>query len=182
MTRREMFIESASLKKEHDRLARYKLFAVAFSYPGKELFLLFPKLEKIKEKLTQEYDRLFRASEIWLYCGEHLDNVFQKAEYLSGLVEFYKAFAVEPKIDRPDFLPTELEFMHYLIHKTLRATENDNATISQDAQRKLFNEYIYPSAKAIAQNIIGNTPTGFYKEISNQLLEFLEEEKNSFGG
>src|SRR3989338_81534 len=100
-----MSTESALHKTDIDkeRMAKYKAFAAAFSYPNDEFFSLFPQALSRKEELTFLYDSLFRANEIWLYTTEYLaENEFQRSSYLADIMGFYKAFKVEPQQNRPD--------------------------------------------------------------------------------
>ncbi len=179
--------ESISVDKE--RMLEYKTLAAAFSYPDDSFFTFFPELLHEKEKLIVEYDRLFRANEVWLYGTEHLaKNDFQRSNGLADIMGFYRAFALEPDNDRPDSLSCELEFMHYLIFKRLHALESEDsvdakekAFICLDAQKKFFTEHLYPAAVKIAEAIISKTPNNLYLKIANEMLEFLESEKEILG-
>lgn len=171
---------------ELQRMLKYKFFAVAFSYPDSEFFKLFPYLKQEKEQLVSEYDRLFRAQEIWLYGTEYLaKSEFQKSNYLADIMGFYKAFGVEPRSDRADLLSSELEFMHYLIFKTTHIRKQGKQSeacakewICRDAQKKFFWEYLHPAAKNIAKAIFDKTENGFYRRISEEMLDFLRKEEN----
>lgn len=178
-----MFTESASLDKE--RMLKYKAFAVAFSYPEDGFFTVFPELEPEKRNLMLDYDELFRAQEVWLYGTEHLaKNEFQRSTMLSDIMGFYRAFGLEPDRERPDSLDIELEFMHYLIFKKLRALEDkgakdaeDKAAICVDAQKKFFDEHLYPAATKIAESILAKSKGNFYSVKAKEILEFMESEK-----
>jgi TorA maturation chaperone TorD len=183
---KEMFTDSASPDRE--RMLVYRTFAAAFSYPGDNLFRLFSLTTEEKKELPIEYDRLFRAKDIWLYGTEHTAlNEFQRVQYLSDIMGFYKAFGLEPENDRPDSLHIELEFMHYLIFKKLQALEKEEADSNEkvficfDAQKKFFNEYLYPAAGKIAKAIISQSKNNFYVETATDMLEFIESEKKFFG-
>ena len=183
---REMFTDSAL--PDEERMLVYKTFAAAFSYPGDNLFGLFSFTTEEKKELPLEYDRLFRANSIWLYGTEHTAlNEFQRVQYLSDIMGFYKAFGLESENDRPDSLNIELEFMHYLIFKRLHAMEKDEADskekafICLDAQKKFFNEHLYPAAGKIAKAIISQSNNNFYVQTANDMLEFLESEEKFFG-
>jgi len=170
-------------------MLKYKAFAAAFAYPADSFYEFFPELSPEKEKLMFEYDRLFRADEVWLYGTEHLaQNEFQRANYLSDIMGFYRAFGLEPDKDRPDSLSCELEFMHYLIFKGLHALKDgeesekkENARICLDAQRKFFTEHLCPAAKEIGKTVIAQAQNDFYVEIANEMLEFLESEEKFLG-
>jgi TorA maturation chaperone TorD len=182
--KREMSTESAL--PDQERMLKYKLYAVAFSYPYEEFFKTFPGLTNEKDSLISEYDRLFRAEEIWLYSTEYLaENEFQKSNYLSDIMGFYRAFGLEPTEDRADSLSSEFEFMHYLIVKMRNALKGSDITqskekafICHDAQKKFFAEYIHVAAKKIAEAVIIKTKNYFYRDISEEMLDFLKKEKN----
>ena len=183
---KEMSVERASLDRE--RMLRYKAFSIAFSYPDDGFFKFFPQALPEKEKLISIYDRLFRASEIWLYTTGHLaENEFQKAKTLSDIMGFYHAFKVEPDKKRPDSLEAEFEFMHYLIFKRIRALESNikdyraKADICFDAEKKFFSEHMYPGARAIARKISLQKEDNFYVETAKDLSDFLKSEKRYLG-
>lgn len=149
-------------------MLKYKALAAAFSYPE-------------NKELVSEYDRLFRQSEIWLYGAEHIaENEFQRSNLLSDIAGFYKAFGLQTDKDRPDFLVSELEFMYYLIHKELKAPDEEKASVCRDAARKFFKEHLYPAAKKISKKIISQDKCNFYPARAQELLEFLESEKKIF--
>ncbi len=180
---KEMSIESVSLDKK--RMTEYKKFAVLFSYPEDELFSFFPDILIEKEQLCLEYDKLFRADEIWLYGTEYIStNEFQKSNNLSDVMGFYRAFGVEPGNDRPDLLSSELEFMYYLIFKKLKASKikenveaDEKASICLDAQKKFFSKHLWLPAKKISEKIISKSENDFYIETAKQFLKFLQSEK-----
>lgn len=188
MVDQDICTESVSVDRE--RMLEYKAFAVAFSYPDDGLFAVFPELSSKKEDMISEYDRLFRASELWLYGTEHLaSNNFQRSNYLADIMGFYRAFGLEPDADRPDSLSCELEFMHYLILKESHAAEagdsadaREKVSICLDAERKFFTEHLHPAAKKIAAAIISMSNNDFYVKISEEMLEFLESERKILGG
>lgn len=166
------------------RMLKYKTLAAAFSYPDDNFFKFFPQTLAKRQELAAEYDRLFRLSEIWLYTTEYVSkNEFQRAEYLSDIVGFYRAFALERDKDRPDSLVTELEFMYYLIFKSLYAIQGNGADKDEkvfvciDAQKKFFTEHLSFAAEEIARRIISQTKNNFYREIAQDILEFMKAEE-----
>lgn len=160
------------------RMMMYKRFAVAFSYPEGDFFVFFPEQKKAKAELPLEYDRLFRQGEIWLYGVEYsAENEFQRARALADISGFYKAFGLEPDKDRPDALVTELEFMHYLIYKERNAPDREKAILCFSAQQKFFSEHLLPAAKKITEAIIVQSKDSFYREITQEMLSFLESEE-----
>lgn len=188
---KEMSVERASLDRsrpsaqgrDKERMLRYKAFSIAFSYPDDNFFKFFPQALPEKERLILIYDRLFRASGLWLYTTEYLaENEFQRAKALSDIMGFYHAFKVEPDKKRPDSLEAEFEFMHYLIFKRIHALEGnikdcrEKANICFDAEKKFFGEHIYPGAIAIARKISLQKENNFYIETAKDLSDFLKSE------
>lgn len=164
-----------------ERMSKYKALAVAFSYPDEQFSAYFPQVASEQETLQLDYDKLFRASGVWLYgCEYTSENEFQRAQGLADINGFYRAFAVEPDKDRPDALNMELEFMHYLILKEMRAQDAQKAFICFDAQKKFFREHLYPAAKKIAEKISNMQAHNFYLEAARDLLGLLESEKELF--
>ncbi len=156
------------LDKARERMLRYKTFAEGFSYPG-------------KEELSLEYDRLFRGLGVWLYGSEYTaENEFQRARSLADINGFYRAWGLEPDAERPDSISCELEFMHYLIFKEINAPDKEKSKLSLDAQKKFFCEHLYPAAKKIIEKVLLLAEDGFYKRISQDLLQFLKTEKGYF--
>ena len=193
--KKETFADSASLNKSNsctpkldgERMRKYKAFSVAFSYPDDNFFKFFPKLLNKREKLISLYDRLFRREEIWLYTTEYLaENEFQRANALADIMGFYRAFKLEPDKKRPDSLETELEFMHYLIFKKIHVDrlgkgKDEKSFICLDAQKKFFNEHIYPGANKIVNKISLQMGSNFYSDTAKELLNFLKSEKRYLG-
>jgi TorA maturation chaperone TorD len=174
---------------DQESMNKFKLFAAAFSYPDEKFFDAFPQFKTEQEELVQEYDRLFRASEVWLYMTEYMaKNEFQKSNYLSDIMGFYHAFGVEPDKDRADNLTSAFEFMHYLVFKAFYASQQkqkcrtENALVCIDALRAFFGDYVYLPARKISTAVISKTKHSFYRMMAQELLEFLEQEKELFGG
>jgi TorA maturation chaperone TorD len=197
MINKEMSIESASPDRTEDsddqldkdvdaqRILQYKTFSVAFSYPDDNFFIHFPQLLKERQNLTAEYDRLFRTGKVWLYGAEYLaENEFQRANLLSDIMGFYKAFGLEPDRERPDSITCELEFMHVLIVKRDRISKGlikieTKAKINtcRDAEKKFFSEHLSPVAQQISDNIVTKSKNDFYIQTASALSEFIEHEK-----
>lgn len=187
MMKKETYTESVSVDKE--RMLKYKRFATAFSYPDEGFFAFFPELLPEKKRIVSEYDRLFRANEIWLYSTEYLaKNEFQKLNYLADIMGFYRAFGVEPDKDRPDSLSCVLEFMHYLVFKRLHALRGDDSRdakekffICLDAEKKFFADYLYLPGLKIAEVMGAKTANNFYVKLANEMGQFLRSEKRFLG-
>lgn len=182
MMKKETFTESVSANRQ--RLLKYKLFAVGFSYPDDAFFKYFPQWRNKRQQIIKTYDLLFRSRSIWLYTTEYTaKGTFQRAQSLSEVMGFYRAFGLDINQDRPDSLFVELEFMHYLIFKVNYALEHklkgaqDKAKLCVRAEGKFFWEHLYPGAVAIAEKILAYSDAYIYRDLITGLLDFLEEEK-----
>ncbi len=178
--------DSASLEA---RRLRYKALAVAFSYPEGPFFECFGGVlaDEEKQALPEEYDRLFRAQGIWLFGAEHTSaNEFEKARALADIMGFYRAAGVEPQQERPDALPCELEFMHYLVFKEMRASGprggRRKARICQQMQQKFLADHLLPAGRAIGRAVLEQSENAFYRQAAGDLLEFLENEQRRLLG
>jgi len=171
---------------DFERMWQYKRLAVALTYPDASLAVFFPDLAYAADQFAREYDRLFRAKEIWLYSAEYLArNEFERVQLLADVAGFYRAFGVAAHHDRPDALACEFEFMHYLIYKQRYAQENhalaDKAALCFDAQRKFFTEHLYPAASQAARAIAAHSDNAFYQHVAAEMLAFLEAEATRLG-
>jgi len=169
-----------------ERMWQYKRLAVALTYPDARLAVFFPDLTYDADQLALEYDRLFRARDIWLYSAEYLArNEFERVQLLADVAGFYRAFGVASSHDRPDALACEFEFMHYLIYKQLYAQEHhalaDKVELCFDAQRKFFTEHLYPAASQAARAIAAHSDNAFYQHVAAEMLAFLEAEATRLG-
>ncbi len=169
---------------------RYKTLALAFSYPEGPFFDCFGRVlsETERRELPEEYDRLFRAMGIWLYGAEHTAaNEFEKARALADIMGFYRAAGVEPEAARPDDLTCELEFMHYLVCKEVRAAAERRggrrkARVCRQMQQKFLADHLLPAGRAVALAVRQSTHSAFYQLAASELLDFLaSEEKRLLG-
>lgn len=162
------------------RSVSYKTLAAAFAYPDDAFCAAFPDLAPERAALGAAYDRLFRASEIWLYGAEHrAENEFQRVQALADINGFYRAFGVQPHGDRPDALSNELEFMHLLIVKTDRARRRgaeEQVRLCEHAQGAFFRDHLYPAGQAIAAKLEAADCPPFYREAHEALHALLEAE------
>ncbi len=174
---------------ENERMNRYRTMAAAFSYPDERFFEHFADFATEADAIRAEYDRLFRAADVWLYGAEYvIDNEFQRARMLADIMGFYNAFGLEPDRDRPDAITCEMEFMHCLILKTTRAgaglvadDDGEKAAVCRDGQVKFFAEHVAPTATNIANRVIEQSQHEFYTQAAQQLLEFIDEERQHLG-
>lgn len=181
--------QTPDMQIELDRMASYRAFAGAFSYPGPALLELWPDQSGRQQELAAEYDRLFRAAGLWLYGAEHLvENEFQRARMLADVMGFYRAFGIEPDRERPDALACELEFMRCLILKRIRVAcqakadpGGEKADVCRQAERRFFVDHLAPAVAQIAPKVQARAAHPFYRQVAQEVMAFIEAERAYLG-
>ncbi len=102
-------------------------------------------LEAPRESLIEEHDRVFGlliSQECPPYETEYCPQTFSvhRSHQMADIAGYYRAFGLEPssqRPERPDHIVLELEFMAWLIGKTLYAAQHgdaDHVRLCRDAQ------------------------------------------------
>ncbi len=159
--------------------------------PGK----MASSLKALLEAASQaELDQLQRAymlifdpvSGPFPYEVEHRPgHEFAKAQIMADLMGFYRAFAVEPRTERPDHIGAELEFMHLLTLKEARALESgqaDKAQLCREAQEKFLREHLLSWYQALLKAMRSKLEVDsliFYRQLLNVFELFIETEKEN---
>ncbi|HSD84237.1 MAG TPA: molecular chaperone TorD family protein [Anaerolineae bacterium] len=144
----------------------YRFLADAFLYPTEDWILDAPFLEPMLDELglgqhrlrveglrladlQAEHRHVFGLTGSLCYETEYgLPHEYRQSQELADIAGFYRAFGFENGgaiRERPDYLPTELEFMHVL---TLReacareAAQAEHVEIDVDAQRKFLRDHL----------------------------------------
>lgn len=114
--------------------------------------LASPSFQLPREKLVEEYDRVFGL----LVSGdcppcetEYCPQTFSvyRSHQMADIAGYYRAFGLEPSRHSPrrhDHIVLELEFMAWLIAKELYAAEQgdqDNADLCREAQVSFFRDH-----------------------------------------
>lgn len=124
------------------------------------------------------------------YEGEYgQDNIFQKAQTLTDLQTFYRAFGVgvNPALkDRIDHLSVELEFLHLLTVKEAYALrfrhEEEKVRLCRDAQEAFLARHLAPWVQGFARRVLQRTEKGGVYTLLAQLLSaHLSAEFEAFG-
>lgn len=107
---------------------------------------------------------------------------FQKAQLLADIMGFYRAFGVEPRLDRADHIAAELEFMHYLLlkeHFALAAGQAENAAVCREAGEKFLVEHLLTWTAPLGQALRakGHALSPFYARLLDMLDAFVSSEK-----
>jgi len=73
-------------------------------------------------------------------------QIFRKMQEMADIAGFYRAFGLEPAgLERPDFIATELEFLHILAFQEARAYEvfqYEGASTCWEAQRSFLRDHV----------------------------------------
>ena len=144
----------------------YRFLADAFLYPTEEwtrdVSLLEPALTELDlnrhplrcgaidlEDLQAEHRHVFGLTGSLCYETEYgLPHEYRQSQEMADIAGFYRAFGFENGgviRERPDYLPTELEFMHTLTLKEACAREADqpeHIEVCIDAQRKFLRDHL----------------------------------------
>ncbi|HJP30567.1 MAG TPA: molecular chaperone TorD family protein [Candidatus Latescibacteria bacterium] len=116
------------------------------------LALLLSHLQVSRDQLIQEYDRVFGllvSRECPPHETEYCPQTFSvfRSHHLADIAGYYQAFGLEPSGEHPerqDHIVLELEFMGWLIAKTLYASQHgdaDQVRICRDAQVSFFRDH-----------------------------------------
>ena len=180
-------MSQTSVSHNQTRVNSYEILSSAVSYPDERTYTHFPHLAENRVDVQTEYDKLFRNSAIWLYSTEYTARgQFQKTKQLADISGFYRAWGLQIDGERPDAISVELEFMHYLVFKSIHAAEanlenrEEKIELCHDAQLKFFDTYLYPALTEIAEKVADAGAAHFYKEIFEELTLFIEDEQTYF--
>jgi DMSO reductase family type II enzyme chaperone len=137
------------------------------------------------ENLQSEYLRAIGISGPLTYETEYgLDGSFRLSHELADINGFYSAFGFNvggAVRERPDHLATELEFMHLLVLKELRAPEAEQIEICVDAQRKFLEDHLGRWIEAFAIRVAFEAKDNLYSELAQFGAAFVMEEVSLLG-
>jgi hypothetical protein len=174
----------------------YRFLADAFLYPTENWLCDVPLLEPALDELNLGHYQL---------CGSAIDLAELQAEHrrvpgLTGLLirnrvrpaarispepemadiaGFYRAFGFENGgliRERPDYLSTELEFMHTLTLKEVyarEAGEQEHLEVCVDAQRKFLQDHLACWLPLFAKRLTQAAVDGVYAELTNLATAFV---------
>lgn len=104
-------------------------------------------------------------------------QLFQKMQQMADIAGFYRAFGVEASsIERPDYLATELEFMHFLTYRESRARElahDEGADVCLQAQRGFLRDHIARWAPAFCARLAEETDAPVYAALGALAAAFV---------
>lgn len=106
-------------------------------------------------------------------------HIFAKAQELADISGFYHAFGLQVSStskERPDYLGTELEFMHILTLKEIYArldALSEQATICRDAQRKFLQFHLGKWVPAFCGTLERTSSSGYYRALASLTSKFI---------
>ena len=178
----------------------YRFLADAFLYPTEDWTpdapLLEPTLAELGlscyqlshtaislDDLRAEHRRVFGLTGSLCYETEYgLPHEYRQSQELADIAGFYRAFGFENGgaiRERPDYLPTELEFMHTLTLKEAYAQATDqqqHVEVCVDAQRKFLRDHLARWLPLFRKRLEQAVVDGVYAELANLATTFVAAE------
>jgi DMSO reductase family type II enzyme chaperone len=178
----------------------YRFLADAFLYPTEDWTLDAPLLEPVLNGLNLAEHRLhFDAIDLDDLQAEHrhvfgltgslcyeteygLPHEYRQSQEMADIAGFYRAFGFENGgaiRERPDYLSTELEFMHTLTLKEVYAREansQEHLEVCIDAQRKFLRDHLARWQPLFAKRLAQAAVDGVYAELTNLATAFVAAE------
>ncbi len=178
----------------------YRFLADAFLYPTENWTLDVPLLEPLLDDLAwaphrlhsdpidltalqAEHRHVFGLTGSLCYETEYgLPHEYRQSQEMADIAGFYRAFGFENGgliRERPDYLPTELEFMHTLTLKeayALASGETEHADLCIDAQRKFLRDHLAHWITLFARRMAQSSTRGVYAELTGLAAAFVAAE------
>ena len=184
----------------------YRFLADAVLYPTDDWTLDLPVLQSILLALNLDHvppieftaglgalqaahRRAFGVTGSLCYETEYgLPHEFRQAQELADIAGFYRAFGFtfEGQIhERPDFLASELEFMHILTLKEACAFEagrTDQAEVCVEAERKFLQDHLGRWIGLFAERFAPADAEGSpYRNLAQWLVAFINADADRVG-
>ncbi len=178
----------------------YRFLADALLYPTDDWLLDVPLVEPVLNELNLDHHRLhtqtlslsdlqaehrrvFGLTGSLCYETEYgLPHEYRQSQEMADIAGFYRAFGFENGgviRERPDYLATELEFMHLLTLKEAYAragAERDHLEVCVDAQRKFLRDHLAHWLPLFAKRLEQAMIDGVYAELTALVLAFVAAE------
>jgi DMSO reductase family type II enzyme chaperone len=142
-------------------------------------------------ELQSEYRRLFghiESSPCPPYeTRYHSHHLFQQTHQLADIAGFYRAFGLDisqEANERPDYLPIELEFLHFLCFKEAYAIQHhgtEHIELVRDAEMTFLKDHLLCWAPAFAGRLQEMSSDVFYANLGRLLRSFLAAEAARWG-
>src|SRR5512139_2982572 len=178
----------------------YRFLADAFLYPSEDWLCDVPLLEPALDELNlshyrlcssaleladlqAEHRRVFGLTGSLCYETEYgLPHEYRQSQEMADIAGFYRAFGFENGgliRERPDYLSTELEFMHTLTLKEVyarEAGEQEHLEVCVDAQRKFLRDHMARWLPLFKKRLEYAAVDGVYAELTNLATAFVAAE------
>lgn len=139
------------------------------------------------EVVQSDYNQLFVGKQqCSLDESEYDKAIFYRYQRMADIAGFYRAFGFENSTDsyqRPDYVGTELEFMHLLLLKHAYAVEqgwDEESQICEEAAGKFVHEHLEWWVPSMCEKLRGASSCAFYRSLSNFLESFIKSEASRY--
>ncbi len=133
--------------------------------------------------LQAEHRRVFGLTGSLCYETEYgLPHEYRQSQEMADIAGFYRAFGFENGgviRERPDYVATELEFMHLLTLKEVyacEAGEQEHREVCVDAQRKFLRDHLARWLPLFAKRLQQAMIDGVYAELTALVVAFVAAE------
>ena len=137
--------------------------------------------------VQSDYNQLFVGrQQCSLDESEYDKAIFYRYQRMADIAGFYRAFGLENSTDsyqRPDYVGTELEFMHLLLLKHAYAIEqewDEESQICEEAEGKFVHEHLEWWVPSMCEKLRGASSCAFYMSLSNFLESFTMNEASRY--
>ncbi len=200
----ELVVAAAEVIREDPEACPDELAPGEASVDALNLMPLISFLEAPRKSLIEEYDRVFGlliSQECPPYETEYCPQTFSvhRSHELADIAGYYRAFGLEPSSqqpERPDHIVLELEFMAWLIGRTLYASQHgdaDNVRLCWDAQVSFVRDHFawWTPAFALAlrrkadgpadEGCLASPPKSYLGSLGAFLAAFVPAERGALG-
>lgn len=133
--------------------------------------------------LQAEHRHVFGLTGSLCYETEYgLPHEYRQSQELADIAGFYRAFGFENGgviRERPDYLPTELEFMHVLTLKescAREAAQAEHVEVDVDAQRKFLRDHLARWLPLFDKRLAQSAVAGVYADVAALTVAFVAAE------
>jgi len=142
-------------------------------------------LQSDDRALVADFDRVFGftlCKECPPYETEFCANgeAFYRSQQMADIGGFYQAFELN-FVERPDYLPLELEYLALLLTKERLATSPADAEVCRAAREHFLRDHLCTWAPSFSLGLRRKAGGGLYATLADLLAAFLPLERAVFG-